>query len=215
MIKTDNPAVGVDRYQLRPRDRFLRADEMPAFLDALECEDELNHDFFRILLLTGVRKGNLMAARWKDISLSEGLWKIEAEQSKNGRSQFVRLAPPVVAVLERRKASSSSQFVFAAKSKTGHITSPKKAWARVTKRAGIENLCQHDLRRTNASWQLAAGATLQEVGKSLNHRDIKSTLVYAHLELEPVKRNVDSAVSNMLKKGMRGSAEQAPANEDR
>ena len=54
-------------------------------------------------------------------------------------------------------------------------------------------------------WQLAAGATLQEVRKSLNHRDIKSTLVYAHLDLDPIMRDVDQATRQILSTDKRES----------
>jgi integrase len=196
---------------------------MSSFLGAVEKEDQINRDFFLLLLLTGVRRGNLMAAKWEDVNLDDGLWRISAEQSKNGRAQYVRLPPAAVEILRSRTTTGDDQatFVFPADSKTGYITSPKKAWARIIARAGLLNLRPHDLRRTHASWQLAAGATLQEVGKSLNHRDIKSTLIYAHLDLDPIMRNVDQAARQMLSMHKRESdggnetGSSLPINEDR
>ncbi len=112
VIDLANPAIGVDRYPTTPRDRYLHRSEMPSFLEAVEKEDQVNRDFFLLLLLTGVRRGNLMSARWADLNLDDGLWRISAEQSKNGRAQYVRLPPPAVEILRSRKSAGNEQDVF-------------------------------------------------------------------------------------------------------
>jgi integrase len=56
----------------------------------------------------------------------------------------------------------------------------------------------HDLRRTQASWQALMGFSLAIIGKSLGHADLKSTQVYARLQLDPVKDAVSKASGAML-----------------
>ena len=85
---------------------------------------------------------------------------------------------------------------------------PKKAWARLLERAGIENLRIHDLRRTLGSWQAKTGASLAIVGKSLNHKSHSTTAIYARLDLDPVRESVDRATGAILAAaGLKPSAE--------
>jgi integrase len=56
----------------------------------------------------------------------------------------------------------------------------------------------HDLRRTLGSWQAAAGASLPIIGKSLGHKSLRATQVYARLNLDPVRTSVNQAVSAMV-----------------
>jgi integrase len=56
----------------------------------------------------------------------------------------------------------------------------------------------HDLRRTLGSWQAKCGASLAIIGKSLNHKDLESTRIYARLDLDPVRQSVNTATQAML-----------------
>ncbi len=59
----------------------------------------------------------------------------------------------------------------------------------------------HDLRRSLGSWQATLGASLLVVGKSLGHRDHKTTEIYARLQLDPVRESVAQATNAMTKAG--------------
>lgn len=59
----------------------------------------------------------------------------------------------------------------------------------------------HDLRRTLGSWQAKTGASLIVIGKSLNHKSLQSTAIYARLDLDPVRESVNAATQAMLKAG--------------
>ena len=61
----------------------------------------------------------------------------------------------------------------------------------------------HDLRRTLGSWQTALGASGFVVGKSLGHKSIQSTAVYARLNLDPVRESVNAATEAMFKAAKR------------
>jgi integrase len=89
---------------------------------------------------------------------------------------------------------------------------PKMAWDRILKRAGIENLRVHDLRRTLGSWQAAAGVSTAIIGKSLGHKSQQATAIYARLNLSPVAAAVDIATSAMMK-AAKAEQEQEQANQ--
>ena len=111
----------------------------------------------------------------------------------------VPLVPAAVAILKARlQAAAGNSWVFPTRSRTGHLTEPKAAWKRILKRAGLSHLRPHDLRRSLGSWQAAAGASLAIIGASLGHADLKSTQVYARLQLDPVRESVTKAGQAMI-----------------
>ena len=193
-----NPCQDVKRFREESRERFLRPDEMRPFFAALKEEPPLWRDFWLLCLFTGARRGNVAAMAWKDLDLAQGLWYITGSQMKNKQAIAIVLPPPAVAILQTRSQERSGDYVFAAETRTGYIHDPRKSWARVLKRAEIEDLRPHDLRRSLGSWQAIAGASLQIIGASLGHRDVKSTAIYSRLQVDPVRTSVNGAVESML-----------------
>jgi integrase len=63
--------------------------------------------------------------------------------------------------------------------------------------AGFKDVRLHDLRRTFGSWQAANGSSELLIGKSLGHRNTRSTAVYARLNLDPVRQSVERATNAM------------------
>lgn len=193
-----NPCVGVKKFREKSRDRFIQNDEIPRFFEALNNEsNNLFKDFFYICLLTGARRRNVQAMNWRDISLERAEWNIK--ETKNGESQTIPLIPQILEILKSRLKDRINDWVFPSiTSRSGHIEEPKKAWDRILKAAGIENLRIHDLRRTLGSWQAATGANSYIIGKSLGHKDPQSTAIYARLNLDPVRASVGRAVDAMF-----------------
>jgi integrase len=68
-------------------------------------------------------------------------------------------------------------------------------------RAGIVGLRIHDLRRTLGSWQAITGASLAIIGKSLGHKSVDATLIYARLSADPVRESVERATAAMIAAG--------------
>jgi integrase len=56
----------------------------------------------------------------------------------------------------------------------------------------------HDLRRTLGSWQALGGSSLQIIGKSLGHKSMQSTEIYARLTTDPVRESVEKATQAMV-----------------
>ncbi len=205
-----NPALGIRQNREYSRDRFLQGDELPRFFQALaEEENETIRDYITTSLLTGARRSNVQAMQWKDVNLKRGEWHIK--ETKNGIPQTVTLSPEVQAILRNRirntKPSEPMTFVFPGSGKSRHLIEPKKGWKRILERAGIDDLRIHDLRRTLGSWQAKTGASLVTIGKSLNHKSLNATAIYARLDLDPVRESVNTATSAiMAAAGLKGDA---------
>lgn len=199
----DNPALGIKRFREQSRDRFLGPDELKPFFAALATEpNEVLRDFFLVCLFTGGRRANVQGMRWADVDIARGVWRIPPGDAKGGEVILVPLVPSIVEALRRRaEASNGSPWVFPGRGRTGHIVEPKSAWKRIIERAGLRDVRIHDLRRSLGSWQAALGASLPVIGKSLGHRQVSTTAVYARLEMDPVRASVEAAETAMLQAG--------------
>jgi len=199
-LEISNPCVGVQPFDEHDRARFLDADELARFFTALNSEKTPQdwRDFFSMALWTGARRANVQAMRWNDIDLSAAVWTIPGQEFKNKELFRVVLSAPALEILNRRKVGSKSPYVFPSHGKDGHIVEPKKAWSELLTLAGLRDLRIHDLRRTLGSWQAATGASLQVIGKTLGHKNQKTTEIYARLNLDPVKASLNTATAAML-----------------
>ena len=190
-----NPASGIKKFKETSRERFLEADEIPAFFQALQLEQ--NHtirDYFFISLFVGARRSNILAMQWDEINFTTKVWRIP--DTKSGEAVSVPLSEAAMDILLKRREKHDSPYVFPSKtSTTGHLVEPKKGWARVLKRAGIKKLRIHDLRRSLGSWQAATGASLPIIGKSLGHKSIQATQIYARLNIDPVRQSIETATA--------------------
>jgi integrase len=197
-----NPANAITFYREVKRSRRLMAEELPAFFKAVEEEPNTDvRDFVLLALFTGARKSNLLAMRWADISLDRGLWIVPAEDSKNSKELDVVLSAPVVEILRARREAVKGEYVFPARPGRNavHMMDPKIGWDRICKRAGIEGLHMHDLRRSLASFQIDAGTPLEVIQKTLGHESKTTTEIYARMALETVRASVERAAEDILR----------------
>ena len=130
------------------------------------------------------------------------------------------LAGPALEILKRRKAEQEeeavaktkppekpSEYVFPPlrdKGETLHLSQPARPFDRICKRAGIEGVTIHDLRRTAGAWLAANGASIPMIGKMLGHADLRATQIYARLDLNPVRVAMESATAAMVSKPQAG-----------
>ena len=201
-----NPASGITKFKERSRSRFLQADELPRFFNALAEEtNEHARDYILLSLLTGARKSNVLAMRWDEINLEMKLWTIP--KTKNGDSHTIPIVPQALEILENRYVNKSSEWVFPSNSASGHLQDPKKAWQRLLARAEISDLRLHDLRRSLGSWQASTGASLVIIGKTLSHRNVNTTAIYARLNTDPVRDAMNKATQAIWEAGNQDSSE--------
>jgi integrase len=169
-LRETNPCRGIEKNLEHHRRRYLSADELLRLTKALaEHEDRQAADIIRLLLLTGARRGEVLAMRWADLELSEGTWSKPPSSTKQREHHQVPLSAPARQLLSEigeRQASNERQaskkqtageYVFPGAGDTGHVVELKRAWKRLTRAARITGLRIHDLRHSFAS-QLSAAA---------------------------------------------------------
>jgi len=203
--KSENPSNKIKKFKETSRDRFIQPDELPRIFKALEEEqNEIAKDYIYISLYTGARKSNILEMRWDQINFTTKEWRIP--KTKNGDAVTLPLIKEAVEVLKERKKQNTKmeletlqqEYVFPSlASKSGHLTDPKKAWHRILKKAKIDDLRLHDIRRTLGSYQAIAGTSLPVIGKSLGHKTSQATQIYARMNLDPVRQSLENAVGLM------------------
>lgn len=203
LIRT-NPAAGIRPFQENaPRARVLTDDEMRALLDAVaEEKDPHVRAAFHLLVETGARLSEVLRARWEDLDIDAGLWRLPSP--KSGHPQMIplarstvaklrrlpRLGPFIVAGRQRRKGDDTNER------KDGPRFDIKRPWERVKAEAAkkaptIADVHVHDLRRS-FGLAVARSAGLHVASKLLRHRDVRVTeQVYAPLGIEDLRRAVE------------------------
>lgn len=194
----ENPAEYIKKFPEQSRDRFLQSNEISRLLQALESEtNEVFKNYVLLSLFTGLRRSNVLSMRWSNVDFKNGF--IYSPDSKNGQPIQTPLTTQSKELLESIKMTAESDWVLPSnKSASGHLEDPKRPWQDLLKRAGIENLRLHDLRRTQGSYQAITGASLNLIGASLGHKSQSATQVYARLTADPVRESMQKATDKML-----------------
>lgn len=87
---------------------FLKADEIPDFLRALDSYtgSRLVQIATKLLMITGVRTIELRAALWSEFDLDNAIWEIPAERMKMRRAHLVPLSTQALDLLRELKTFS-------------------------------------------------------------------------------------------------------------
>lgn len=196
----ENPASGIKLFREKSRDRYLLAEEIPRFWQALLDEPNIDFvDLFIVCLLTGARRSNVLSMRWEHINLDRAEWRIP--ETKNGDPLLIPLVDEVVTLLRQRKdknLTNNSPWVFPGSGSTGHLAEPKKAWIRICKNAGVENLRIHDLRRTLGSSMAAAGVNTITTARTMGQKTLSMALRYQQLSIDPKRAAIEAGAGAIL-----------------
>lgn len=199
LFSESNPAAEFGVLKIKTRDRYLKKDELPRLFEALAATNNFEiRDYILLSILTGARKTNVLAMAWDEIDFDRREWRIP--DTKNNEPVIVQLQDEAVHILSTRRGNDD-QWVFPSTGKSGHLQSPKRGVKTILDKAGIVELRIHDLRRTLGSWQAITGSSLVIIGKSLGHKSVAATQIYARLSEDPVRESVERATAAMLTAG--------------
>jgi integrase len=199
-LRSDNPVKGVERNPETKRKRYLTGDELARLTRALaEYPDQQTANVFRLLLLTGARKGEVLGARWDQFDLdNRRVWIKPAATTKQRTEHEIPLGDGALTLLKTmRKATPDAEYLFPGRSGGGHLGNIKKHWPVICKLAGIAGLRTHDLRHSYASFLASAGYSLPVIGALLGHTQPNTTARYAHLLDDPL-REATNKVGSLL-----------------
>jgi integrase len=218
-MRTDNPARGIEKNSEAKRKRYLSGDELSRLVTALAgYSDQQIANAFRLLLLTGARRGEVLAMEWGALDLGAGIWTKAGSTTKQKTDHVVPLSAPARQLLSEIRdqyirlhpKKPLPQYVFPGSGESGHVVEIKKGWAAICKRAGITKLRIHDLRHSFASQLISGGAPLALIGSLLGHSNPTTTHRYAHMFDDPQRKAVESVGAVVTAAGKPPVAEAVP-----
>ncbi|RMS30709.1 Integrase protein [Pseudomonas savastanoi] len=208
----ESPVAGVSRqHRERSRERVLSFEEIQTFYAAVTATDWIKatppvRKSLGVMLLTGQRKGEVLAMRWEDISNeSDGYWwTIPAAVAKNRRTHRVPLDNLVLDLIGKPETGKTGP-VFESLRKPGSPvidTAPAHAlrdeFAPDRFFNNLAPFTPHDLRRTVATALSCLGYPRLILMKVLNHTDPSVSAVYDRYSYDQEKREALTRWGEML-----------------
>ena len=139
-----------------------------------------------LLYGTGMRIGELSNLLWKDIDRANN--RILIRQGKGNKDRFTLLSPTIILHLETYFRTYKTQpFVFESLQSKGapsHVRSLQKVVNDAMVKAGfpLGKYTAHTLRHSFATHLLDNGCDMHTIQILLGHADIRTTMVYLHLQ---------------------------------
>jgi integrase len=192
-----NPAATLEKPIQRRRTASLDVFS-PAEVMALvrAADHEQDAAIFLTAAFTGLRRGELVALRWRDVSFAGQYVRVTASYTerelstpKSGKVRSVPLAPEVAQVLarlsQREHWTSEDDLVFVGLG--GGFLDASALFRRyklALQRAGLRSLRFHDLRHTFGTRAITKASILQ-VKEWMGHADVQTTMQYLHYSPRP------------------------------
>lgn len=223
-VVTINPMDKVERPKPRKaelKDSDVEAytiDEVQRIFTALENEPLKWRVLLRLLIDTGIRRGECCGLQWKDIDFKANTITISGnlcytpqkgiylDTPKSGKIRTIDVDPEIISLLRELRQEQASQaistyvFTLPNSPEPMHPQSPARYMQKFSKRYGVPDLHPHKLRHTFASIAITNGADVASVSEKLGHSDKAVTLrMYTHADQESMKR-ASQIFRNALKK---------------
>jgi integrase len=205
LIQT-NPAEDADPPKFAPvrESKALSREDAVRLLERILAWREDRYALFLLAVTAGMRQGEILALRWKDVDLEKGVARIERTvrtwtlppqfgTPKGGKARTVKLTSLAVDALRLHKKQQNEERLRARRwTDQGLVfTGPKgdvirrsvlhESFVRLLKREGFPAMTFHELRHSCATLLLEAREDLKTVQELLGHTDARTTLsVYSH-----------------------------------
>jgi integrase len=186
-----NPAAGVERHPVRLTGDIdvFSPEEVWALVRAAASEQD--GAVYLTAAFTGLRRGELLALRWRDVDFAGSVVRVRASYAggalttpKSGKVRSVPLAPEVAAALaklsRREHFTGDDDLVF-----PGEVGSYldgsalRRRYKESLEKAALRPLRFHDLRHTFGT-RMIAKADIRRVQEWMGHADIQTTMRYLH-----------------------------------
>jgi integrase len=208
----DNPAIGVELPEKKAvrEKHILLPDQISSLLAALE---EPVCTMFLVGVLTGLRVGEILALRWKDIDFRSSEIRVEQAYYRGligtpktkGSRRTLPMPNFLKDVLKRlsEKAASGDHLIFQTRNGTPFSDTNllHQHLKPVGKKLGMPWLNWRTLRRTHATLLQHAGATLKEAQAQMGHAKMSTTLEIYTILIPEAQRKAVENLSDLVTNG--------------
>ena len=189
-ILAANPVSGVvDPFKMVTRDRVLTMEELRAIWRASYTLEYPFGPLYRLLLLTGCRRGEWAGAKWSWLDQVAGELHIPAESYKTGKAHIVALTDPALETIAALTRWNGGDHLFSGTngefSLSGFSRGKKRLGKAVEAELGrpLVNWRPHDFRRSVATHLRRLGVDRHVVKRVLGHAERDVTATYDRYNL--------------------------------
>jgi integrase len=212
-LKIPNPAATVAPKAIttiKPRDRALSPLEVRLMLLTLEhIQATADHRLaIRLILLTLVRKGELIGGTWDEVNFEAGIWTIPKERMKARRPHNVYLPRQAIEILTALKScAGTSRYILPSRhNPAAHIApgslnrlTQSVVLQAKSRKLPLEDFTLHDLRRTGSTILNEVGFNGDWIEKCLAHEQGHSSRgVYNKAQYAEQRRHMLQEWANMI-----------------
>jgi len=172
---------------------FYSHDEVKKLKEYFRENNHKFNDYFLAFIYTGMRKGEVLALRKRDIDFAQNMITVrnfKTERNPGSLYRYIEIHPKFLPVLEERtKGKESDDLIFPEaqkKSKNWMLRSMTQA----CKELEIPWKRLHGLRHTFISTMLNSGVPLRAVMAMVGHTQPETTMRYAHISQEMLKGKI-------------------------
>lgn len=224
---TSNPAAAFTSKDAggeeKARERHLSIDEIKTLFKVLRNQADVftreNYILVGLLMVLGVRKGELIAAKWSEFDFETLTWTLPGSRTKTRKNILIPIPCSLVPLFEElRVRAVNSDYVFPSRRKSQRrpyisddtlnhalaklfgkkVDSKKRPYPNYLGDAGLEHFVVHDLRRTCRSL-LASNAVPPHIAeRCLNHKIKGVEGIYDRYDYLDERREALEEISNLV-----------------
>ena len=193
-----NPARRIKKFREEEKKRYLRDNELIRLGEVLSesLEDGTESIYtvsaIQLLVLTGCRLSEILTLRWEYVTPHH----LELPDSKTGKRR-IPLPSDAYEILMELPRGENTPYVIQGRRPDRPLVNLQKSWTRIRKQAGLEDVRLHDLRHTYASAAMRGNVDPFKLKEIMGHRNLQTTLRYAHLDDEDVRQNAEFIASRL------------------
>ena len=208
-----------------PKIDYLRKEDIHTFIKIIK--DSPDYPAIAVAIFTGMRQGEILGLRWKDIDLDRGVIHVRQQlqylgkdgfdfhDPKRGSRRDIPMPLPLNGIFRYVAREQDRLKSIYAESETNEYkdlglifcnhdgsemegSGLTKRFQALLVKAGLPKIRFHALRHTFATMCRAAGMELADIQDLLGHADISTTKkMYAHIELETLRKSMDKFTEYM------------------
>lgn len=200
--------------QTKKERRVLSAEEQEQLLKELKKDEQ--GAMYIFALFTGLRRGEVLALRWSDVDLENGIIKVTkalsrvktyvdsgdktklivSEPKTDTSKRVIPIVDSLIPLLKKQKklTRENNELDLVFPSEAGGYIDPgnyNRKFYKIIKRAGLQKANPHSLRHSFATRALEAGVDLKTTQELLGHSSISITAdLYTHSLMKHKKQEL-------------------------
>jgi integrase len=184
-----------DAVPERARDRVLSDDEVARIFAS--DSPALDRDFFRGLVLTAQRSGDLATMQIEDVDVDAAVWNFQMQKSRSRATVHLPLSEAMLGLIRARVGARTHGSVFLGQ-RGGEIGNLGRRLRVLQSASSTASWSWHDCRRTSRTWMGRAGVPSYVAERALGHTVRGVEAVYDRWSYEPELRKAFEAVAAEL-----------------